>query len=164
MEINKDKFYSWLYDWHFLIIFFLFIIPLIITGITQNPLYIIIGWSIEFIFLLFSIFYLYVSFDNIKFWWKSLFKYKLTKEEQLIWNSIVVKEALGYSEWYEKTKGDDMCGPWIKDITHEEVALIDKIHEKFYGKNWWIACPISTAQVCSVKYDNIKDKVIYGRN
>lgn len=97
--------------------------------------------------------------NSIKLWWKSLFKYKLTDEEKLIWNSIVIKECEGYKEWLEKTKGDDICGPWIKDITKEEVELIDKIHEHFYGEDWWIAVPISTAQVCSVMLDDIKNKV-----
>jgi len=105
-------------------------------------------------------------FNKIKIWLKSLFeynKYKLTDEEIPIWESIVLKEYQGYLEWYEKTKGDDLCGPWIKDITPEEVALLDKIHEKYYGNDWWIATPISTAQVCYVEYEDIKDKVIYGK-
>lgn len=85
--------------------------------------------------------------------------YYLTNYEKPIWDSIKRKSEIGYKEWLEKTKGDDICGPWIKDITEEEVKLIDKIHKHFFGEDWWIAVPISTAQVCSVKYDNIKDKV-----
>lgn len=154
-------FYDWLYDWHVPIIFFLFIGSFVLTGITQSPIYAITGWSIGIMFSIFSIYYLYVSISHIKFWWKSLFKYKLTNEERIIWERIVEKEKIGYQEWLEQTKGDDMCGHWIKDITPEEVALIDKIHKKYYGDNWWIAVPISTSQVCAVEYWDIKDKIIY---
>lgn len=166
MKIDKYKIYDLVYNLHFPIIFFLFIGSIVITGITGNVLYFVIGTTIAIVLSLLSIYYLYLDFsiNKIKLWWASLFKYKLTEEEKPIWDSIVIKEYSGYTEWLEKTKGDDICGPWIKDITPEEVALIDKIHEKFYGKNWWIACPISTAQVCSAKYDDIKNKVIYRRN
>lgn len=99
--------------------------------------------------------------NNIKLWWNSLFKYKLSEEECKLWNSILNKDAIGYTEWLEKTKGDDICGPWIKDITNEEVKLIDKIHEHFFGKNWWIAVPMSNAQVYAAMFDDIKNKVIY---
>ena len=98
-----------------------------------------------------------------KLWWKSLFKYKLTEEERKLWNSILNKDAMGYEEWYAKTKGDDICGHWIKDITEEEMALLDKIHEHFFGKDWWIAVPISNAQVYAVMLDDIKNKLIYDR-
>ena len=98
---------------------------------------------------------------KIKLWWNSLFKYKLTGRERELYNSILIKDAIGYGEWYAKTHGDDICGHWIKDITEEEVKLINKIHEHFFGKNWWITIPISTAQVCSIQYNDIKNKVIY---
>lgn len=98
--------------------------------------------------------------NNIKLWWNSLFKYKLSEEERELYNYILIKDAMGYGEWYSKTHGDDICGHWIKDITEEEMALIDKIHEHFFGKDWWIAVPMSNAQVYAVMFNDIKDKVI----
>ena len=96
---------------------------------------------------------------KIKFWWNSLFKYELSEKERELYNSILNKDAMGYGEWYAKTKGDDICGHWIKDVTEEEVKLINKIHEHFFGKNWWISVPMNDAQVCAVMLDEIKDKV-----
>ena len=97
--------------------------------------------------------------NNIKLWWNSLFKYKLSEEERKIYNYILNKDAIGYGEWYEQTKGDDICGHWIKDITKEEIALLDKIHKYFYGEDWYVALPLTTSQVCAVMLDDIKDKV-----
>ena len=159
--LGYDTFYEWLFDWHVPIIFVLFIGSLVLTGINQNSLYCVIGWSIAFVFSIFSMCYLYDSANHIKFWWKSLFKYKLSKEEIPIWESIVNKEYEGYKEWLEQTKGDDLCGHWVKDITPEEVALLDKIHQKYYGKDWYVIMPLSTAQVCAVEYDDVKDKIKY---
>lgn len=98
---------------------------------------------------------------RIEFWWNSLFKYNLTKEEIKLYNSILYKDAIGYFEWYKRTNGDDICGHWIKDITEEEKKLIYKIHEYFYGKDWWIAIPTTTSQVCAVMLNDIKDKILY---
>lgn len=158
MKLDKYKIYDLVYNFHVPIIFLLFIGSLVTTGITGNVLYFVIGTVTAIILSLFSIFYLYVDFSIIKRWWNSLFKYKLSEEERKLYNSILIKDAMGYGEWYDKTKGDDICGHWIKDIT-EEVKLIDKIHEHFFGKDWWIAVPISTAQVCAVMLDDIKNKV-----
>ena len=97
--------------------------------------------------------------NNIKLWWNSLFKYKLSEEEGKIYNSILYKDAVGYGEWYKKTKGDDICGHWIKDITKEEIALLDKIHKHFYGEDWYVVLPLTTSQVCAVMLHDIKDKV-----
>ena len=100
-----------------------------------------------------------MQLTKFKLWWNSLFKYKLSETEREVYNSIICKDAIGYCEWYRKTKGDDICGHWIKDITTEEVSLLDKIHKHFYGEDWWISVPISTSQVCAVMLENIKDKV-----
>ena len=163
MKLDKYKIYDLVYNFHIPIIFFLFIGSMVTTGITGNVLYFVIGTIIAIVLSLLSMFYLYIDFSiiKIKCWLNSLFKYKLTDEEKPIWDSIVAKEYAGYTEWLEKTKGDDICGPWIKDITEEEVKLIDKIHEHFFGKDWWIAVPMSNAQVYAVMLDDIKNKVIY---
>lgn len=86
--------------------------------------------------------------------------YILNNEEKLIWNNIVDKANEGFAEWAERTKGNDLCGSWIKDITPEEIRLIDKIYNKFYGDDWYVSLPISTAQVSYSQYNNIKNKVI----
>ena len=85
--------------------------------------------------------------------------YILNNEEKVIWNNIITKANEGFDEWEEQTKGNDICGPWIKDITPEEIRLIDKIHSKF-NKDWWCAVPISQAQVCYVQFTEIENKVI----
>jgi hypothetical protein len=86
--------------------------------------------------------------------------YILNNEEKVIWNNIVDKANDGFVEWAKQTKGDDICGPWIKDITPEEIRLIDKIHSKF-NKDWWISAPISQAQVCYIQFTEIENKVIW---
>ena len=78
-----------------------------------------------------------MKLNKIKLWCNSLFKYKLSKKEREVYNSILNKDAMGYGEWYAKTHGDDICGHWIKDITIEEIKLLDKIHKHFYGEDWW---------------------------
>lgn len=86
--------------------------------------------------------------------------YILNNEEKVIWNNIITKANEGFGEWMKQTKGNDLCGPWIKDITPEEIRLIDKIHSKF-NKDWWWAMPISQAQVCYIQFTQIENKVIY---
>lgn len=85
--------------------------------------------------------------------------YILNENEKVIWNSIVDKANDSFAEWYKQTKGDDICGPWIKDINLKEIRLIDKIHSKF-NKDWWISMPISQAQVCYIQFVEIKNKII----
>lgn len=86
--------------------------------------------------------------------------YILEQDEQEIWNNIVTKANDGFTEWCKQTKGNDICGPWIKDITPEEILLIDKIHSKF-NKDWWVSIPISQAQVCYIQFTEIKNKIIW---
>jgi hypothetical protein len=86
--------------------------------------------------------------------------YVLNNDEKVIWNNVVSKANDGFTEWFKQTKGDDICGPWIKDITPEEIRLIDKIHSKF-NKDWWWAMPISQAQICYIQFEQIKNKVIW---
>ena len=98
-----------------------------------------------------------------KFFGRDFFNmtYTLNDHEKELWDSIEKKAKIGYDEWFAKTKGDDLCGPWIKDYTKEENDLIDKIHHQLYGEDWWIAMPIHTAQVNYVMYEDIKDRIIW---
>ena len=88
-------------------------------------------------------------------------KYVLTEQELPLWASIVAKANKGYGEWFHKTKGDDLCGPWIKDINKKEIELIDKIYTKYYGNDWILTMSLSTEQVSYSQYNEIKDKVIF---
>ena len=96
-----------------------------------------------------------------KFFGRDFFNkiYILTEDEKIIWYSIVNKANDGFDEWYKQTKGNDICGPWIKDITINEIKLIDKIHSKFY-KDWWVSIPISQAQVSYIQFTEIENKII----
>ena len=82
--------------------------------------------------------------------------YVLTDDEKRLWCQIEKKASEGYSEWYNQTKGDDICGPWIKNVTPSEIKLINKIHEKYYGKDWTVFISVSEQQVNYIKYTNIK--------
>lgn len=97
----------------------------------------------------------------IHYWFKSNHKYKLNDNEKKLWCSIISKANVGYKEWFEHTHGDDLCGPWIKDCTEEEEELIEKIHEYFYGEDWYVVMPLSYAQINYVMYYDIKDKLKY---
>ena len=98
---------------------------------------------------------------------KKLFKqrkYKLiNEEEKALWNNICKKAKIGYDEWFDQTQGNDLCGPWLKDYTKHEEALIEKIHSYFYGDDWYCVMPLTCSQVNYLMYYEIKDKVKYGR-
>jgi hypothetical protein len=85
--------------------------------------------------------------------------YVLSHNEISTWKNIERKAKQGWQEWFDKTKGDDLCGPWISNIEPNEVNLIDKIHKIFYGDDWYVVMPLHTSQVCYVQYMQIKDKV-----
>lgn len=126
---------------------------------TENMTYLEVGGILTLIFATFSMCYLYISLKDIKLWWKNLSQYKLTTEESELFSSIEKKANDGYVEWFIKTQGDDICGPWIKDVTPEEIALIDKIHNQFYGKDWWISTPIGVSQCAYVMFKDIENKI-----
>ena len=159
--MTKQRFDDFLFDAHVPVAFIWFFVGLLLSGATRNTT--IYCWTMVplLVFLSFCICYFYIDYKTIKFWWRSLFKYKLTGREVELWGTIEKKVNDGFIEWYAKTQGDDLCGPWIANITPEETSLIEKIHEKYYGKDWWIAMPIGVAQVSYIQYQNIKDKIYY---
>lgn len=161
MRNYSSKLYNWVYNLLFPLSFFGLIGILLATGITQNQKIFLIGSIILFIIEVIGIFYLWFDLDDIKFWYKTKLKYKLSLEERILWDSIIQKAKLGYDEWLSITQGNDICGPWIKDYTKEENDLLDKIHEYFYGNCWYVSMPISCAQVNYIMYDDVKDKVRY---
>ena len=96
----------------------------------------------------------------VKRFWYWLTRYRLTKEEYIIWLKIKGKAKRGFRKWYGETKGNDMCGPWIPDLTVEEYKLLNKIYNKFYTDGGWIsALSISRLQEAYIKFDQIKHKV-----
>lgn len=165
IEILSDI-YNKLFDWCWPIYLLLFFGILFATGITHNENIFIIGSIIIILLVICSMIYFWLfPFEHLSerftLWIHSFNKYKLNDEkEKILWTSLQVKAKNGYKEWYDKTLGDDLCGPWIKDYTEEEDKLLDKIHKYFYGENWYVVMPISGAQVNFVKYYDIKDKVI----
>lgn len=151
METNKDAlFYSILLFW--------LICGLCIALFTTFNIWfynIIMCW----LFIILTI----IKINNHKFnnWLKTpLRRYKLSNEEKLMWENIKVNADKGYNEWLEQTKGDDLCGPWLKDYTKDEEKLIEKIHAYFYGEDWYCVMPLSNSQVNYLMYYEIKDKVI----
>ena len=98
---------------------------------------------------------------KIEKWYNTQYNkyYLLEDNEREIWQNIIAKANKGYNEWYNETHGNDLCGPWIVDIKPEEIALLDKIHEMFYGKDWYVVMSLPESQCCYVEYEDIKNKV-----
>ena len=93
--------------------------------------------------------------------WYWLTRYKLTNEEYVIWLKIKGKAKRGFRQWYGETKGNDMCGPWIPDLTKEESELLDRIYEKFYKDSYISSVSISNSQIAYQIFDQIKHKVYH---
>ena len=89
--------------------------------------------------------------------WYWLTRYKLTNEEYVIWLKIKGKAKRGFRQWYGETKGNDMCGPWIPDLTKEESELLDRIYEKFRKDS---SVSISGHPAYQI-FDKIKHKVYH---
>jgi hypothetical protein len=159
MRNYGSNLYLWMYNLLVPILILGFFGILIITGITHNPKIFSIGCIILSIIGIIGMIYLWFDWYDIKFWWKTKFKYKLNINEKLLWDSLIQKAQLGYDEWLNVTKGNDFCGPWIKNYTEDENNLLDKIHKYFYGDDWYVSMPISGAQVNYIMLQDLKDKV-----
>ena len=89
----------------------------------------------------------------------------MTSDELILWRSIEEKANKGYEEYLEKQKIQkiDYFFPpiRIKGITDEERDLLDKIHAKYYGDDWYVTISMSMEQVCYVEYNDIKNKVYF---
>jgi len=90
-----------------------------------------------------------------------LMKYVLTDIEYILWKNICRKANQGYAQWFNKTRGDDICGPWIANCTTEEADLLNKIYHYLYKDDIMVTLSLSTAQINCIMYEDIKDKVIY---
>ena len=162
--MNKYDIYNKIYNYMFPISFLSFLGILIATGITKNPNIFLIGGIIVIVLHILWIIYMWLFpfehlLERFVLWIHSFNKYKLSENEVKLWGNIMNKADNGYKEWYARTQGDDMCGPWIKDYTKDEGNLIDKIHKHFYGEHWYIAMPIGAAQCYYQMYYDIKDKI-----
>jgi len=162
--MDKYDIYNLIYNWGWPISFLSFLGILIATGITQNTNIFLIGGIIVIILDILWMIYMWLfPFEHLNerfiLWIHSFKKYKLSKNEKILWGNIMNKADAGYKEWYEQTKGDDMCGPWIKDYTEDEGNLIDKIHKYFYGEHWYITMPISASQCYYQMYYDIINKL-----
>ena len=162
--MDKYDTYNLIYNWGWPISFLLLLGILIATGITQNTNIFLIGGIIIIILDILWMIYMWLfPFEHLDerfiLWIHSFKKYKLSENEKILWGNIMNKADAGYKEWYERTNGDDMCGPWIKDYSKEEGNLIDKIHKYFYGEHWYITMPISAAQCYFQMYYDIMNKL-----
>ena len=97
----------------------------------------------------------------VKRFWYWLTRYRLTNEEYVIWLSIKRKAKRGFRQWYGETYWNDMCGPWIPDLTKEESELLDQIYGKFHDCKYISSLSISGNQVAYQIFDQIKYKVYY---
>lgn len=85
-------------------------------------------------------------------------KYNLNENEKILWNSILEKAKYSKKEW-PFPSNQYYCTPWINNINNEESQLLDKIHDMFYGKNYFIVDPVSGKQAHFIWFDDIKNKV-----
>ena len=161
MRDYSSKLYNLVYDWIVPFSFFSFFGILIATGITQNKYIFLIGSIILMAIEIIAMFYLWFDWHDIKFWWKTKLKYKLSPEEKLLWDSLCNKAYNAYTEYRKKypTWETNLCPPGILDYTPEEDELLDKIHKYFYGDGWYTSISISGAQVNYVKWVDIRNKV-----
>ena len=93
--------------------------------------------------------------------WYWLTRYRLTNEEYVIWLKIKGKAKKGFRQWYGETKGNDMCGPWISDLTEKETRLSDKIYKHFYTDEEFYNLSINKDQDVYIRFDLIKNKVYH---
>jgi hypothetical protein len=114
-------------------------------------------------FILFLIACCWFAYPYFSFNFNNRFKeyYELKEEERPIWETIVKKAIEGYNEYEDQTKNNEysyMC-PWTKPLEQNEYDLLDKIHKKYYGEDWYITDPIGGTQATYIMYEDVKDKV-----
>lgn len=122
-------------------------------------------FMIQFIlFIIACCWFIYPYFDfNFKDYRKHYKgKYELTEQEKQLWDIIVKKMVDGYHEYEEHMKDNQysLICPWSKPLESNEYNLLDKIHKKYYGEDWYIVDPISGTQASYIMYEDIKDKVV----
>lgn len=88
--------------------------------------------------------------------------YVLSEEERVLWNSIEDKRKVSALQY--KLNGDHnrdtMVAPYIDGLTQDEHTLLKRIHDRYYGKDWYVADPLGGGQVDYIIYDDIKHRVI----
>ena len=86
----------------------------------------------------------------------------LSCRERKYWHSIKQKAKEGYNEWYHsKYNSDDYyCPPWTKDLTRAEDFVLRRLHDKVYGKNWYIEDPLGWTQCNYIMYRDLKWRVL----
>ena len=147
--------------WCFFGLFISFLISLVLTAELHSWIPICIELILVAIFTIYMFrTYTTISWDSIK---RSFYgSYKLLPEEESLWVSIEQKAIKGYNEFCDECRKDpDYWGwPWMSpNLTHEERALVDKIHAVYFGKDYYLTSPISVAQGDWAFYDDIKNKV-----
>ena len=85
-------------------------------------------------------------------------------KEKELWKSIEEKAKQGLNEFLKECeeKHSYWGWPWVSpELTKEEQDFLNKIHEKYYGKDYYITDPISQKQCDYSWYIDIKDRIIY---
>lgn len=89
--------------------------------------------------------------------------YWLDLEESAIWHSISQKARDGYLEWIENRENRNrVIYPCYTQMLQPcEIELLKKIHERYFGKDFYIAFPLGQNQVNWIMYQDICHKVRY---
>lgn len=109
----------------------------------------------EVIYIIVSIL-LVIPYKNIKEYIKFKQSYVLNNEERPLWNNIQQKAING---WIEYCKQTEVSNPWTQPLSKEEYELLDKIHAKYYGEDWYITDSLGGTQCTYIMFKDIEDKV-----
>ena len=127
--------------------------------VDKNSIFI---WHI-FMTLVFVILVLLRMNNNVESWYNKIpgYYYLDSIDDQMTWNSICNKAKSSYNE-YTNTYDDvgEFWTPYINDLSQDEINLLKKIHEYYYGIDWHVVDPLSPNQVFYIMYTNVKNKVI----
>lgn len=94
-----------------------------------------------------------------------LSSYCLDLEESAIWHSISQKARDGYLEWIEnrEDRNREIYPCYTQMLQPCETELLKKIHDRYFGKDFYIAFPLGPNQVNWIMYQDICDKVRYNK-
>lgn len=87
--------------------------------------------------------------------------YFLLPDEKRTWHIIGERMRAGEREWHEQGfPNSKILSPcWCTPMLKSEKLLLKKIHEHFYGNNWYIADPLGETQIAYIMYEDIKNRV-----
>ena len=74
-------------------------------------------------------------------------------KEKIIWDNICDKAKQGYNDCLNLYEGE-FWAPYTKELNNEEIDLLNRIHEKYYGSNWYVVDPLGANQVHYIMYND----------